>query len=201
MSLRAGRPTERGGRMRGPTILVLASTFSIACSLHVGTGLGSGPAAGPAEVLAPPTTPLARSSRPVHVPRHARVHVEPQAAQADDSLEQLCVDEINRYRATLGLRPLLRDRSHEACAAGQVAADAAADRMHSQFGRCGEGSQNECWASPGPGADMIKGCLKGMWNEGPGGGHYENMRGDAKSVSCAFYTNPAGGHWSVQDFR
>lgn len=49
---------------------------------------------------------------------------------------------------------------------------------------------------------FIKGCLQGMWNEGPGGGHYENMKSPtAKEVWCGFYTAPDGAVWSVQDFR
>ena len=41
-----------------------------------------------------------------------------------------------------------------------------------------------------------------MWNEGPGGGHYENMKSPtAKEVWCGFYTAPDGAVWSVQDFR
>jgi len=114
---------------------------------------------------------------------------------------QLCVDEINRYRATLGLYPLERATEREPCADGQIRDDAQSGHWHGSFGACKEGAQNECNSSPTNQADFIKGCLKGMWGEGPGGGHYENMKGNAKKVWCGFYTEPSGGVWSVQDFQ
>lgn len=41
-----------------------------------------------------------------------------------------------------------------------------------------------------------------MRNEGPGGGHYENMKSaTATKVWCGFYTTPSGDVWSIQDFR
>jgi hypothetical protein len=92
-------------------------------------------------------------------------------------------------------------REQEGCADGQARDDASANRAHATFGRCREGSQNECPGWGGPADKMIKGCLKMMWDEGPGGGHYDNMAGDAKQVSCGFYTNEKGEIWSVQDFR
>lgn len=120
----------------------------------------------------------------------------------DGSVAQLCVDEINRYRATLGLRPLERAPDREGCADGQIRDDAESGKWHGSFGKCGEAMQNECMQSPGPKNEFIKGCLHGMWNEGPGGGHYENMKSaGATKVWCGFYTKPNGDLWSVQDFR
>jgi hypothetical protein len=121
--------------------------------------------------------------------------------QRDDSVAQLCVDEINRYRASIGRPPVERLREKEACADEQARDDAHAARAHATFGRCAEGAQNECPGWGGPADPMIKGCLKMMWDEGPGGGHYENMAGGAKQVSCGFFTNEMGEIWSVQDFR
>jgi hypothetical protein len=40
-----------------------------------------------------------------------------------------------------------------------------------------------------------------MWAEGPGGGHYENMRSTRfTSVACGF-GQPTNGGWAVQNFR
>lgn len=118
------------------------------------------------------------------------------------SVAQLCVDEINRYRATLGLRPLARAADREGCADGQIRDDAQSGNWHGRFGACGESLQNECMSSPTKADDMIRGCLKGMWAEGPGGGHYENMKNaSATQVWCGFHTKPNGDVWSVQDFR
>ncbi len=119
----------------------------------------------------------------------------------DSSVAQLCVDEINRYRATLGLRPLVRAADKEACADGQIRDDAQSGHWHGSYGRCGESLQNECSSSPTGQADFIKGCLRGMWNEGPGGGHYEAMKNPTVTkVWCGFHTTPSGDRWSVQDF-
>jgi hypothetical protein len=115
---------------------------------------------------------------------------------------QLCVDEINRHRATLGLRPLERARDRESCADKQIRDDASSGKWHGSFGSCNESLQNECNSSPTPKDQFIKGCLQGMWNEGPGGGHYEAMKNPSVTkVWCGFYTEPSGGVWSVQDFR
>jgi hypothetical protein len=41
-----------------------------------------------------------------------------------------------------------------------------------------------------------------MWDEGPGGGHYENMKStDSTRVACGFYITPGGDVWSVQNFQ
>jgi hypothetical protein len=133
--------------------------------------------------------------------RNASPSASPSASDAS-SVAQLCVDEINRYRATLGLRALERASDREACADGQIRDDAQSGKWHGRFGACGESAQNECSASPTEKADMIKGCLRGMWNEGPGGGHYENMKSaSASKVWCGFHTTPSGDVWSVQDFK
>jgi hypothetical protein len=120
----------------------------------------------------------------------------------ESSVAQLCVDEINRYRATLGLRALQRAAQEEGCADGQIKDDAEAGHWHGSYGRCKESLQNECYSSPTGQADFIKGCLRGMWNEGPGGGHHEAMKNaTVTKVWCGFYTTPSGDRWSVQDFR
>ena len=49
---------------------------------------------------------------------------------------------------------------------------------------------------------MIPRCLKAMFDEGPGGGHYEAvMSKQYTQVSCGFGTSPSGPIWSVQNFR
>jgi hypothetical protein len=49
---------------------------------------------------------------------------------------------------------------------------------------------------------MIAGCLKAMWKEGPGGGHYDNMRNTKYTkVACGFSVLPNGDVWAVQNFR
>jgi hypothetical protein len=125
----------------------------------------------------------------------------------DGSVQQACVDEINRYRATLGLYPYSRWEEGEECADGQAQADSETGVPHSAFGTCGEWAQNECPGWPGPPEDLILGCLQMMWAEGPGEpfsehGHYINMSSEEYTeVTCGFYQTPDGSWWATQDFR
>jgi hypothetical protein len=125
---------------------------------------------------------------------------------AGNSAEQLCVDEINRHRASIGLPPYTRWTTAETCADNQARLDSVANRAHSSFAQCGEFAQNECPGWPGPPFSMITGCLQVMWNEGPGSdfsrhGHYINMSSTAYTkVACGFFTEPDGSVWAVQDF-
>jgi hypothetical protein len=112
-----------------------------------------------------------------------------------------CTDEINRYRATLGLAPLARWTTQEVCSDGEAQSDSQTGQAHGAFGRCTEMAQNECPGWPGAPDAMIKDCLKMMWAEGPGGGHYENMRGRYTKVACGFYKTARGEIWAVQNFR
>lgn len=119
----------------------------------------------------------------------------------------LCVSEINRYRATLGLKALVGWTSANACVDGESKADSISGVAHSAFGKCGEFAQNECPGWAGPTDSLILGCLKMMWAEGPGTpyeahGHYINMSNTSYTmVSCGFYKTPSGNYWAAQDFK
>lgn len=118
----------------------------------------------------------------------------------------LCVDEINKYRATLSLPPYAGWTSASTCADGQSKSDSESGTAHGAFGKCGEFAQNECPGWPGPPDTMIKGCLKMMWDEGPGDfaahGHYVNMSSTKYTqVACGFHQTADGKWWSVQDFK
>jgi hypothetical protein len=117
-----------------------------------------------------------------------------------DDHYQACVDRINGFRATKGLPALARRTDKEACADGQAKSDSETGTAHGSFNQCDDWAQNEC---PGWGSidDVIENCIQMMWDEGPGGGHYENMIGNRTQVWCGFYTTPAGKVWSVQDFK
>jgi hypothetical protein len=121
--------------------------------------------------------------------------------------EQLCVDTINQYRATLNLPPYERWTGAELCADGEAESDSVTMTAHGAFPQCGEHAQNECPGWPPPADTMIVGCLKKMWEEGPGDfnnghGHYINMSSkDYSLVACGFYTTPSGDIRSVQDFK
>jgi hypothetical protein len=156
-------------------------------------------------------------------------------------LRQVCVDEINMYRATLMIAPIQRaSPAQELCSDQGAKKDGESKMAHSSSGRgnpCvvagarpafpGFSSQNTCPDWPvGRGATTtiaaaLKGCLKAMWNEGepPEGiekciadyragntkcflahGHYINMKGNARGVSCGFFKTGANTYWMNQDF-
>lgn len=119
----------------------------------------------------------------------------------DDSASALCVQLINQYRATLQLPPLDRWYDGELCASNETQIDGMLGIPHLSARQCGEDRQNECIGWPYAPGTMIGPCLQQMWNEGPGGGHYENMRASGiHKVACGFaYTK--NGVWSVQNFK
>ena len=153
------------------------------------------------------------------------------------TLRQVCLDEINRYRATLSLTPMQRaSEQQELCSDQGAKKDGDSGNAHSSAGRgnpCAASgikvnfqSQNTCPGYPVGGrtptiADALKGCLSQMWAEGepPEGeekclqdyfagntkcflahGHYINMKGKSKGVSCGFYKMANGRYWMNQDF-
>ena len=98
--------------------------------------------------------------------------------------------------------PYTRWTGTEVCADSEAASDGATSSSHGAFGKCGEVAQNECPGWPGAPATMIPECLKAMWAEGPGGGHYEAMSSRLYTkVSCGFGTSPDGSFWAVQNFH
>ncbi|MBA2321693.1 MAG: hypothetical protein H0V89_11120 [Deltaproteobacteria bacterium] len=125
----------------------------------------------------------------------------------DDDASQVCVDEINAYRATLSLPALRRWTEAEACAGDQCRQDSESGLAHGAFGQCDEWAQNECPGWPQPAESSIVDCLAMMWAEGPGEdfslhGHYINMSSEEYTqVACGFYTTPSGEVWAIQNFQ
>src|SRR6185503_6006127 len=54
------------------------------------------------------------------------------------SVQQLCVDTINMYRATLGLAPYARWTAEETCGNAQSQSDSQTGTAHGAFGMCTE---------------------------------------------------------------
>ena len=127
---------------------------------------------------------------------------------SDDSIQELCVDTINDYRAGLGLPAYKRWESAEGCTDDQAESDAKSGSSHGAFGACKEWAQNECpgWPSADP-ENSLLGCLEQMWAEGPGEdfsahGHYINMSSESYTqVACGFYTTDDGKLWAIQNFQ
>jgi Cysteine-rich secretory protein family len=115
---------------------------------------------------------------------------------------EICVATINDYRKTKGLPAYARWDAAETCSDGQAKSDGSTSAAHGAFGKCGEHAQNECPGWPGPPDTMIPQCLKAMFGEGEGGGHYEAIMGKQYTkVACGFGTAPNGQIWSVQNFQ
>jgi hypothetical protein len=117
------------------------------------------------------------------------------------------VKTINDYRATLSLPPFKRWCGNATCEDSQPMQDAAKNQAHSAFGQCMEWAQNECPGWPDSPLANIDGCLKMMWDEGPGSdfskhGHYINMSSTKYTmVECGFAETGGGKWWGVQDFK
>ena len=128
----------------------------------------------------------------------------------DDDLA-FCVAETNRYRARHGKPPLRRSAELEAYAATSAREDTAARRAHKHFDDTRGGNlafaENECLSSYGWSLDFAGGsvrkaiikCLRTFYDEGPGGGHYENMVGEYRTLGCAVQVT-GGGVSIVQDY-
>jgi hypothetical protein len=115
---------------------------------------------------------------------------------------EVCVAAINEYRKTKALPPYARWDAAEACTNGQATSDGTTNKPHGAFGECGEHAQNECPGWPGPPGTMIGPCLKLMFDQGPGEGHYDTMMAKQYTkVSCGFGTAPNGRIWAVQNFQ
>ena len=123
---------------------------------------------------------------------------------ADD--HQYCVDVVNRYRAMIGRAPLERATELEAFADEGAEEDTRTGWPHGHFSSntgSGAWAENEIPSWPGDEGsvrDVIDEGTEMMWNEGPGGGHYENIIGDFTGVACGIYFG-GGVVTIVQDFR
>ncbi len=133
----------------------------------------------------------------------AGVTTAPEGAGGDplDHAREVCLAEINKYRASINVKPLQRWRAIELCTDNEAHSDSQTGQPHSAFGTCQEGEQCECPGWDGAPETAIVGCLKMMWDEGPGGGHHDAMADPTNAiVSCGFYQMGDGGLWAVQNY-
>lgn len=96
------------------------------------------------------------------------------------------VEVMNQYRAGKGVGPLVIDEKLSAFAREGSEELADGGQPHEHFGNagsslwqkgfCGQAAENQ---APGwygkPDAELIDGILKAMMDEGPGGGHHDNI--------------------------
>jgi hypothetical protein len=161
-------------------------------------------AATPVDAADPPRDAATRSDvdRPVPDAGPSDAARAPDASDPLADLRRLCVQKINGYRATVSLPPLAHWQSGDTCGDREAKSDSETGTGHGAFGLCGETAQNECPNWPGAPADIVAQCLQLMWDEGPEGGHYQNMTTTVRTqVACGFYQTPRGRWWLVQNFR
>ncbi len=183
--------------------VVVAALLAAACG-----AADSSPAAAP--LRSPMTVSVSSRRRPDPPPPPAPPAVEMAAEppRADDDLT-FCIDEVNRYRKRAG-KPLLRRSAQlDAFAADAARVDSEARRPHKHFSTVAyphpyrEMGENEIpwWPQRQHGSvrDIIRYGLAGMWDEGPGGGHYENLVADYTLVGCGIHIQN-GEVTVVQDF-
>jgi hypothetical protein len=187
--------------------------------LAAGTACGAGalavaPTPAPAPVVAPgpepaaapePAAPPEPATAPEPAPPPAVVEA---AARADGDLA-FCVEEVNRYRRRAGKVLLDRSTELDAFAAEGARVDSRARRAHRHFSTVTyphpyvEMGENliPWWPEKQYGTvrEIIRVGLKGMWDEGPGGGHYENLVGNFTHVGCGIHIEN-GEVTVVQDF-
>ena len=166
--------------LRTLTLLVITAAMATACSSNDNATGASGPTA-----PSPSTSGAASFNL--------------------DSELAYCVAETNRYRATVSVPALARSSALEAYAAVGASVDGSAHAAHQHFRSTNGGgvalAENEIpWWSSSSVHQVIQNGLAMMWNEGPGGGHYENMRGPYTQLGCGIFVN--GSEITVvQDFR
>ncbi|MET0387738.1 MAG: hypothetical protein ABW321_17335 [Polyangiales bacterium] len=159
------------GQPAVPTVPTLPTTPNIPMMGAAAGGSAPAPAAGGSAAAAPSGGSAAPGTNVTGVP-DAELEM----------LRQVCVDEINMYRATLPekmLAPLKRATpEQEECSDRGAQMDGDSKMAHgaARAGLCrgvGLGAQNTCpgWgvggrSGNGTVADALKGCLRAMWDEG-----------------------------------
>ena len=117
-----------------------------------------------------------------------------------DADKQFCLDETNRHRSANGKSALKRSSVLEVFADEGAQVDAQKKEPHSHFkAKNGGGvarAENEIPGWMGWTLDafkdnraIIQKGLQVMMDEGPGGGHYENILGAYTELGCGIYVN------------
>jgi uncharacterized protein YkwD len=110
---------------------------------------------------------------------------------------KVCADTINQYRASVGRPALSRSAALENYAAAAAQHDGTSHVGHRYFSSTNGGgvasAENELpWWSLlqfHTVNGVITTGLNFMWQEGPGGGHYQNMVGSFSQVGCGVFVN------------
>ncbi len=196
---------------------VVAALFLAACA-----------PARPARAVRPPAARIVvvrpqSIRRPLHLGRVRHVSAAPTATPSvpadTDRFARYTLDRINEYRAREGLAPLTLDARLSAFALegsreskaggpahGHIAHASKAELDQAGFTK-GFWAENQGWSSRAaadPTANeekLIAGLLQGMMNEGPGGGHHDNILSKgARRLGVGIIMDADGGITMTNDF-
>lgn len=153
-------------------------------------------ACGSGETPAPPPSPPVRVPAPATpAPSAPTTSTSGSGAARRAADLEFCVEETNRYRAMAGVAAVSESAEVEAYAARAARSDHATRQAHGYTGGP-EGpraafAENEAvrWPLATTERAVIERALAAFWSEGPGGGHYENMRGAWQQVGCGVYVD------------
>jgi hypothetical protein len=131
----------------------------------------------------------------------------PGAAQVTAADLEHCIETINSYRARIGRQPLSRSGALEQVAAAAAQHDWIAQVPHQYFIQTNGGglalAENEFFTSPthyGSVSAAIDFGIQLFWEEGPSGGHYQNLVGPYSQAGCGAFID--GSNMAVAtDFR
>ena len=145
--------------------------------------------------------------------------VTPGVGAESDRFARYNLDRINEYRAREGLTPLVLDARLSAFALEGSRESKAGGPAHGHIGHAskneferagftkGYWAENQGWSSraaPDPTANeekQIAGLLQGMMNEGPGGGHHDNILAKgARRLGVGIIMDADGGITLTNDF-
>lgn len=137
----------------------------------------------------------------------ARGGPPPQGPAYEEELQR-CVDLVNQYRASAHRGVLRRSTRLEEFAAAAARNDGLAHVGHQYFRKTNGGGVSRAenaipwWSLAWVGSvrDALERGLAMMWDEGPGGGHYENMTQPFTEIGCGIFVH-RGEVTIVQEFR
>ena len=126
--------------------------------------------------------------------------VAPESVATDGSTladsTAFCVEEVNRYRASVGVAPLTRSGRIDEFSSDAAHVDGEAHQAHTYFLMTNGGNGTAraenvipWWKASQYGSvrTIVKKGLATMWAEGPGGSHYENMKGNYSQMGCGIF--------------
>ena len=121
-----------------------------------------------------------------------------------------CVEEVNRLRATVGAAPLGHSDSIEVFSNDAARSDTEVREAHHYF-RMTNGGNGTARAETmipwwpvsryGSAHTVVKQGLAMMWAQGPGGSHYDILRGNYTEIGCGVFVASNGDVTVSQDFH